>query len=262
VSTFGLHDHALFRYDFDPGTLSRLTRTGWATLPVWSPDGSELTINLAEQGARNLFRLPASGGEPQRLTTSPNLEAPSGWTPDGKSLVFFRLGDIYVWSADADPQVRAVLRSPFTERHADLSPDGRWLAFSSDDTGRSEVYVTDFPAARSRRAISARGGVEPAWSGDGRTLVFLEPLAAEGQGYRMQAVAVSPGTDATFGRPQELFEIPWYSGGNVRRAYDLTRDAGRFLFQRETYPPAASELDRIRLILNWTGRLNQRAAER
>jgi serine/threonine-protein kinase len=262
VGTFGLRDHSIFRYDFATGALSRLTFSGWATLPVWTPDGTRLAINLAEAGARNLFTMPSEGGEPERLDRSPALQAPSAWSPDGRQLVFVQSGNVYLWSQDADPAVRPLLATEFLERHADLSPDGRWLAYVSNETGRSEVYVASFPGLEIKRPVSARGGVEPAWSGDGRTLAFLEPLTREGQGYRVVAAAVTTGDSFSSGPPRELFEVPWYSGGLLRRAYDVSADGQRFLFTRELYPPTTAEADRIHLVLNWFGELRERVPVR
>jgi Tol biopolymer transport system component len=136
VGTFGLNDHTIFRYEFTTGALSRLTFSGWATLPVWTDDGERIAINLAMARPRNLYSLPAAGGEPERLDRSPTAQAPQSWTPDGRSLVFTQFGDIYVWSAETDPPVRPLARTAFFERHADLSRDGRWLAYVSDETGR------------------------------------------------------------------------------------------------------------------------------
>ena len=258
VGTLGLHDHSIFRYDFATGALTRLTLSGWAALPLWTNDGSRLAINFAETGPRNLFSLSADGGQPERLARAPAQRAPSAWTPDGRSLVFSSGGDIHVWSPDTDPQVRPLLNTSFPARHADLSPDGRWLAYVSDETGRPEVYVVVFPGLGGKRTISTRGGVEPAWSADGRTLAFLEPLAEEGRGYRLLSVAVTIGDEFSYGPVRHLFDIPWYSGSGGRRAYDLTGDAERFLFVRETYPAAVAELDRIHIVENWDQELLER----
>ena len=258
VGTLGLRDHSIFSYDFETGALTRLTLSGWAALPVWTADGKRIGINLAETGRRNLFSLSADGGQPERLARAPSAQAPSAWTPGGRSLVFQSGGDINLWSADTDPQVRPVLDTAFVERHADLSPDGRWLAYVSNETGRSEVYVMAFPGLDVKRMISTRGGVEPAWSGDGRTLVFLEPLEGEGRGYRMLSVDVTIGDEFSYGPVRHLFDVPWYTGAGGRRAYDLTADAERFLFVRETYPAAVAELDRIHIVQNWYQELLER----
>jgi serine/threonine-protein kinase len=258
VGTFGFHDHAIYRLDLETGGLLRLTHSGWATLPVWSPDGTRLAISFAEAGPRNLYSISSDGGIPQRLGESPAWQGPASWTPDGRTLVFQERGDIYVWSADSVPNVRALARTPHGERHVELSPDGRWLAFSSNETGRWEVYVASFPGLELKRPISTGGGVEPAWSGDGRTLAFLEPLAE--QGFHLLVTDVETGETFTSGVPTRLFELPWYAGGVQPTAYDVDRTGERFLFVRETYPPVDADLDRIQIVLNWFDEVREREA--
>jgi hypothetical protein len=174
--------------------------------------------------------------------------------------VFQEGGDIQVWSADTEPQVRALARTPHYERHVDLSPDGRWLAFSSYETGRWEVYVASFPGLELKRPISTGGGVEPAWSGDGRTLAFLEPLPE--QGFRVLVADVAPGETFTSGAPTPLFEVPWYGGAVGPTAYDVDRTGARFLFVRETHPPVDADLDRIQIVLNWLDEVRERVGSR
>jgi serine/threonine-protein kinase len=262
VSTFGLDDHSIFRYDLTSTTLTRLTFSGWATLPVWTADGARLAINFAETGARNLFVLPSTGGAVERLASAPVIQAPAAWAPDGRSLVFMQGGNVFVWSADSDPKTRPLLNAKFSERHADLSPDGRWLAYVSDETGRPEVYVSAFPGMTNKRPASARGGVEPAWSRDGRTLAFLEPRTAEAGGFRVMTIDVTPGGTLSLGAPRHLFDVPWYTGGVIARAYDVTADGQRFLFLREVHPPADAELDHIHVVTNWFDELKRLSEDR
>jgi Tol biopolymer transport system component len=177
------------------------------------------------------------------------MQVPAAWTPDGRSLVYVQGGDIHVWSADADPPGRPLARTPFGERHADLSPDGRWLAYSSNETGRWEVYVAAFPGMDRKWPISTGGGVEPAWSRDGRTLSFLEP--SEARGVRVIQLDVRLGDAFSPGVQRVLFDFPGYSGGIVSRVYDVSADGGRFLFVRETHPPVRVELDRVQIVLGW-----------
>jgi serine/threonine-protein kinase len=139
----------------------------------------------------------------------------------------------------------------------DLSPDGRWLAYVSDETGRQEVYVQSFPGLGGKRRISADGGVEPAWSRDGRKLLYVVHPASGLE--RMMEVDVSLGETFTAGSPHSLFEFS-FSGALSARSYDLTRDAERFLVVDEVYPPSSDALDEIHVVQNWFSALDRAPA--
>ncbi len=172
-----------------------------------------------------------------------------------------RAGGINVLSLDTQPKVRPLLDSPFLERMADLSPDGRWLAYVSNETGQNEMYVQAFPGLGSKRRISTEGGIEPAWSRNGRKLVFLSPhVSAAGQGFRLVETAVTLGDRFSASPPVPLFDLPpWFQPGLGARTYDLTADASRFVFVRETYPPAVSAPHEIHIVQNWFEELRRRA---
>jgi hypothetical protein len=122
------------------------------------------------------------------------------------------------------------------------------------------VYVASFPGLEAKRPISTGGGVEPAWSGDGRTLAFLQPLPE--QGFRLFAVDVETGETFSSGVPTPLFEVPWYGGGVQPTAYDVDGAGERFLFVRETYPSVEGDLDRIQIVLNWFDEVRERVGGR
>jgi eukaryotic-like serine/threonine-protein kinase len=259
VATLSLHSHDLWRYELAERTITRLTTAGRVEHPVWSHDGTRIAFALAESGTYNLFILRADGsGQPERLTEGQTIQFPSAWTPDDTALVFYEGGNINVVSVGTPSQVRVLLATPFFERMADVSPDGRWLAYVSDETGQAEVYVQAFPDLGSKRRISIDGGIEPAWSRDGRRLVYLSPRAPE-EGYRVVELPVATGEVLTVGRAATLFDVPWYTPAIGARAYDLTPDASRFVFVRETYPPAASAPREIHLVLHWFEELRRRA---
>jgi Tol biopolymer transport system component len=261
VSTLSLHDGSLWRYDLVDRTLTRLTTGGRTEHAVWSADGKRIAVGLATKGTYNLFSVPADGsGEPERLLDGQSNQFPVGWTSDEKSLVFYESADIKLLALDGDRKVRPLLSTKFGERMADLSPDGRWLAYVSNETGQSEVYVQAFPALGSKRRISTEGGIEPAWSRNGRKLVYFAPLPqATGLGGVMMEVDVTLGDRLVVSRPARLFDLPWYAGAIGSRAYDLAADASRFLFVRETYPPAVSAPRHIQLVQNWFEELRRRA---
>jgi Tol biopolymer transport system component len=165
---------------------------------VWTPDG--LHVTFTDATTRNLFwRRADGGGGPERLTTSPNSQAPSSWSPDGKVLAFVETnpasgGDIWVLPiGEGKTPPRPWLKTRFDESHADWPPDGHWLAYASDESGRSEVYVRPYSGPRARYAVSRDGGTSPAWARDGRELSYLAP-GPNGQVTMTTApVATTPG---------------------------------------------------------------------
>ena len=168
----------LWMMEVDRGVTTRLTsRPGISIHPVWSRDGR--TILFASGSPFNLFRKDANGaGAEQRLTESPNLQFPMDWSPDGR----FILLQEYVGTqhslqvlpaSPAGGQPRPYLRSGFNEDFGRISPDGRWVAFSSDESGRAEVYVDAFPEARGKVRISTGGGTFPQWADGDRELFYV-----------------------------------------------------------------------------------------
>jgi serine/threonine-protein kinase len=163
----------------------------------------------------------------------------------------------------ADSSVASVVETAFDERMPDLSPDGRWLTYVSNETGEREVYVQPFPGPGGKRRISTEGGREPAWSRDGRKLAYLSRRTTpEGRIVdRMMEVDVTLGETFRSGPPRVLFELDTshYAGTEAGRGWDMTANADRFLFVHETYPAGRAELDRVHIIDNWFEELQRRA---
>lgn len=196
------------------------------------------------------------------LTAGP-FDVPSSWTPDGKELVFTRgvsaLGgntDIYAVSIDAPDKPRPVIATAADERFPELSPDGKWLAYVSDEAEGSALYVQPYPGPGPRVTVSSRAQ-EPAWSKTSNELFFRGPVN-QGQPPGLFAVPFTA-ANGTFvpGTPVELFRQAALGGGTtVRATYDVSRD-GRFLFNQSIPEVAADRARKIypsslRLILNWT----------
>jgi Tol biopolymer transport system component len=232
--------------------LSPLTLRWNNNYAIWTPDGSRLTF--ASTQARplwNLFWQPADGSGPaERLTTSANVQGAQAWSPDGKTLVFEEYGatarEVWIQRVDGDRKPRPFLNGPFNESAARLSPNGRWLAYVSDESGREEVYVVPFPGSGGRWPISTDGGSQPVWARNGRELYYRN-------GDRTMAVTVT--SDATFSatKPRFLFEAKYLSGELL--TYDVTPD-GEFLMielgESDT-PPS-----QINAVLNWLQEVRQR----
>ena len=258
-------DRQLWVYDIALETPTRLTAAGENLWPVWSPNGTRLAFTSRVEGRFPMFTMAADGsGEPQRITASDGgFEQPGSWSSDDV-LAFVQGTDIWTVSMDGDGSPQPFVEDPFRTWWPAFSPDGRWLAYASDETGRPEVYVRPFPAGEPGYRISTAGGRSPVWSADGRQLFFR--VVSERQVAEMMVVDVR--TDAVFTRsqPRKLFEsaaprAAGLPGEFIRtvpsRAYDISPDGQRFVIPDEDHyeqQPATS----INIVLNWTKELLER----
>ena len=252
-------------YDLKRGTSIRLTSDGGHAWPIWTRNGRRVAFYKETQGPSNLYWQPVDGsGNAERLTTSTFHQRPASWSPDDKELVFSQgnpktRGDI--WAASIDGQrmsSRPVVEGPFDEIFPELSPDGRWLAYASDASGRLEVYVQPYPGPGATQMLSTSGGREPAWARDGRRLFYREPPAEPGGVFRMMAVDVAAqGSAFVAGIPVPLFDDRFIRTSPIR-SYDVGRD-GRFLMLLAK-DPAATAATEIHLVLNWTDELRRTLA--
>jgi serine/threonine protein kinase/Tol biopolymer transport system component len=246
-------------YEIARGTLMRLTTDpATDTAPIWSPDGRRIAFRSERDGG-GLFLVAADGaGTVSRLTSAvgPGRPAhtPYAFTPDGRSLLFTELRSyadqgIAVVHLEDTPRTEMLLDGPFAETRPALSPDGAWLAYQSDETGRYEIYVRPYPDInRSRTQVSTRGGTSARWRADGQGIVFHD-------GNAMMMVPVTPGEPFVVGEPAMIFEASRYSE-RLGPLYDITPDGQRFLFLREGGPSGeADRRDDLRLIQRWTGLL-------
>ena len=238
-------------YDIARDTLTRLTVEGINWWPSWTPDGRRITFESIRSGhPENLFWVPADASSPaERLAPSADSQRVPSWSPDGKTLAFLSQGDIWVLSPEGNLTPRPFLETPFSvERYPAFSPDGRWLAYSSDVTGRPEIYVQAYPGPGGRHHISTDGGESPAWAASGRELFYRE-------GQKMMAVDIK--TDPTFlaGRPHTLFEAPYWNT-SPGRGYDVTPDGRRFLMVPLAEPEPLDLTHNI-VVLNWFEELKQ-----
>ena len=210
--------------DIAQRSLSRLTtdsRSGW---PIWMPDGRKLvyasTVDLWWTDADG-------GGAPSALLAAPGSRYPGSVTPDGRSVIFYEEGSghdgLRVLTFDSAPAARTIMPAAFGEGAPALSPDGRWLAYQSRESGRSEVYVKPYPALGARVQVSVQGGASPAWSRDGRELYYTT-----GDTMLVATVVAVPAFAVT-GR-RMLFEARgMMSGGQPGRGYDVAPDGSRFV---------------------------------
>jgi eukaryotic-like serine/threonine-protein kinase len=247
-------------YDLNRKTTNRLTFGGGNSLtPVWSPDGKRVVfISDRGSGMQNLYWTQSSGGaSEERLTTSLLSQNPASWSPDGKWLLYQELDpntsyDIWVLpvsgSSPSERKPRPWLRGPYAERQPQFSPDGKWVAYTSNETGRYEVFVQAFdPAAGGKRQISTEGGMEPTWSRNGRELFYRNVG-------RMMVVDVSTKPSFAHGSPKLLFEGHYFMGPSVAN-YDVTADGQHFVMLQPVDSSTGST--QIHIVQNWQAGLKR-----
>jgi eukaryotic-like serine/threonine-protein kinase len=249
-------------YDLSRETLTRFTFEGsYNPVPVWTPDGKRIAFESNKEGVPNLFWQLADGsGGLERLNTSEYIQVPMSWSPDGKLLAFMEVNpttgvDIWVLRM-GDPsagsgQVRKAqpfLRTPFNEGAPLFSPDGRWLAYISDESGRYEIYVQPYPGPGGKWQISTEGGREPAWNRNGRELFYRN-------GDKMMAVDITTQPGFAPGKPRMLFEGRYELSPVQLANYDVSPDGQRFLMLKPTEKAAPTQ---INVVLNWFEELKQK----
>ena len=241
--------------DLARGNLTRVTfEAGFDMAPVWSPDSKHLAFTAARRGAFALARKSSDGtGSEEVLFSSADRMYPTSWSRDGKFLAFVHVApetgwDVWVLPLSGDHKPIPLLRTPFREMSPVFSPDSRWLAYSSDETGRNEVYVRPFPNEGGRWKISTDGGVQPRWSGNGRELFYRN-------GTKMLAVDMDTRNGFAASQPRLLFEGAYRMNVNLVAAYDVTADGQRFVMQRSRQDAGG---DQIHVVLNWSEEVKRR----
>ncbi len=246
ASERGFH---IWVYDIERNILSRLNLEGSSRNAVWMPDGQRVVFSSDHGGkAFNLFSAPAAGGgEPQRLTQSNANQFPTSISPDGRILAILQFqpttgGDIYVLPLDGSGHAEPLIQTEFLDTGAAFSPDGRWLAYSSDETGRPEVFVQSYPAPTTKWQVSNQGGMAPRWSPKGDALFYRSDSAV---------FSVSIATDPEFklGQPQLLFENPTI-GASIALSYDVAPDGQRFILPGSPEADLTS-INRLIVVQNW-----------
>jgi serine/threonine-protein kinase len=222
------------------GTVTRLTsQPGEDLAPIWTHDGKQVTF-LSDMGGEfhTLWWKPTDGSGPQELLLDRGqARIPTSWSPDGQTLAFtelFRPGTqtgIWMLPREGEEEPWAFLDTEFEESGAMFSPDGLWLAYESNETGRDEVYVQPFSVTgpSGKQQVSVDGGTEPVWARDSQDLFYRN-------GNKMMAVAIETEPELSVGTPRLLFEGRFLGAGPVhlRRNYDVSLDGQRFLMiQRE-----------------------------
>jgi Tol biopolymer transport system component len=232
------------RFTFDSGN---------DVAPMWSPDGRHLMFASDRNGAMDLYRKSVAGlAEEELILSSDRDKYPTGWSPDGLHLLFdigSALGgrgtrptsDVGLLTLGDDQQHSYFLQDSHEEAYAVFSPDGRWVAYQSDESGQDEVYVTPFPGPGRKWQVSTAGGIQPTWRKDGKELFYISLDS------RLMAVEVTPGeTSFETGRVTSLFVLRRRAGGIP---YAPDPDGERFLIIKDVVSESSEALT---LVINWT----------
>ncbi len=241
-------NHDVWTYEPARGTLTRLTSDpGEDETPVWMPDGKRLVFAGNRLGAQKVLSTSAdgTGAEEEVLGTRGGHRHAVSVSPDGQVVAFEEDSsatgfDVWVMPVQGDRKPRPFLRTQFTETGAKFSPDGRWIAYTSNESGESEVYVLAYPGPGGKWKISTGGGAEPIWARSGRELFYRN-------GDKMMVAEVTTQPTFTTSQPRVLFEgrfdtLPWNSN------YDVTPDGQRFLMVQSADPAGQNQLN---VVLNW-----------
>ena len=235
-------------YDIAQHTRTRLTFDQTGHRPIWTPDGRRIVYSRGQFSQGDLYWIPADGtGPAQSLLVAPEDQWAGDVTPDGRTLLFRSGGagpvrSIHTLPLQGPRTPRVFLANQFDNHSPALSPDGHWVAYVSNESGRLEVYVRPFPGPGGRWQVSLAGGTEPVWAGNGRELFYRN-------GTRMMVAAIALHPTFTVGARRVLFEGN-YLNDPVYRSYDVTRDGRSFVLVRSPKP-----LGDFIVVLNWFDQL-------
>jgi serine/threonine-protein kinase len=262
-------ENDIWIWDVARETLNRLTSDPASDIyPVWTPDGTRVVYitNSSVGGGGDLKSRSADGtGTAESLTSGVNV-VPYSMSPDGTSVIvrssapgtgndlgLVRLGKA---ASTGKTQVEPLIQTAFNEVNGEVSPDGRWLAYQSDESSRDEIYVRPFPNVNGGRwLISTAGGTRPAWARNGRELFYFDPHGA------LMVVPIQAGKTLIAGSPAKLLEAKYLAGGGGTpgRTYDVSLDGQRFLMIKDALADSPTlESARIVVVLNWFEELKAR----
>jgi Tol biopolymer transport system component len=246
IWTFDVASNLSKRFTFDPGDEFE---------GVWAPDNSRIAFNSSRDGSRALYVKSASGsGSEELLVRNDGDNYAQSWSPDSQFLLYIVIPpsggqDLWYVPMAGDRKAFPYLTSEFTEGvGAEFSPDGRWVAYTSTESGGQEVYVASFPVPDRRWRVSIAGGLIPQWRADGREIFYFEA----GNSRVMAAEVTNDGAALRVGTVRPLFNV---RPAGDRKFWDAAPDGQRFLVNTALAAPEAP----LTLLVNWTALL---AAER
>lgn len=249
----------IWLYEFSRGASTRLTfDPGLDWFAVWSPDGSRIIFSSGRDGNSNLYQKVSSGaGNEDALLKSDETKYADDWSPDGRFLVYGlgRQAGLKVLPLTGDDRKPRPYLETESASQARFSPDGRYVAYTSDQSGKNEVYVRPFPTASGGKwMVSKGGGNQPHWRRDGKELFYISADS------KMMAVEVA-GASGAFqsGIPKVLFAAPIFGGGTATNTtrYDVTADGKKFLINSVPAETTPGTSPPITVVLNWQAGLKK-----
>ena len=255
-------------YDLVQDIATHLTfDPAWEWFPIWSPDGRRVAFESLQSNGGDIYALPADGGgSASLLVDGPGRDVPNDWSRDGHFLVYANQTENTRWDLwrlalrtvdgvvriDGAPQV--VLQTPFDENEARVSPDGRYLAYQSNESGRTEVYVRSFPDGQGQWQVSSSGGGLPRLRSDGKELFYVLNVSSEGAGAVMAVSVETTGGGFRFGRPSQLFDLP--AGVDLTWS-NLATEELRFMTV-QVAGEGTSKQSTIAVVQNWAAQLKKK----
>jgi eukaryotic-like serine/threonine-protein kinase len=245
--TLGESDADLWLMDLTTGVYSRLTNDpAFDADPSWSPDERSLVFTSSRTGRSALFHKDLVTGVESQLVDFPERVVVDEWTPDGRFVIFRTFGRSVLALPMVGERIPKLLvdtpyRSRYLEDQTHVSPNGKWIAFNSDESGGWQVYVARFPEFSAKRQLSIAGGMQPLWRRDSRELFYLSPQGT------LMAVEIGAGDTVEPGVPQPLFQVNLTPSGEVGE-YGVTADGQRFLVAE----PTSGSLRSMTFLFNWS----------
>lgn len=241
IWTYELQHDSAKRLTFDPAL---------DAVPIWSPDATQFVFASDRQLLFALYLKDSNGAHDEKSIVHDDVaDFPSDWSRDGKYILYYRGTDLYFVTF---PGLKSslFLKAPSTLRNGQFSPDGKWVAYASNETGKWEIYVTSFPDARGRWQVSSAGGEQPRWRGDGKELFYL---SLDG---KMMATPVTTGAHFDAGTPVALFQSTPRQPILVYDlfVYDVSRDGQRFLINTQVKQAESAPMS---VVLNWPAKLDK-----
>ena len=241
----------IWTYDLQRDSARRLTfPPSSQVLPIWSPDSLRLVFSSNRGINFNLYVKNSDGAQEEKsIVPASTDQLPSDWSRDGKYILFTRGPELWFLTVP-DLKSNLFLKSPSVLRNGQFSPDGKWVAYASNETGKWEIYVTSFPDARGKWEVSTGGGEQPRWRSDGKELFYLSSDS------KLMAVPVTTGNNFDLGTPIALFQTSPRQpiSFNNLFVYDVSRDGQRFLINTPVKQAQAAPMS---IILNWPAKLKK-----
>jgi eukaryotic-like serine/threonine-protein kinase len=235
----------VFVYNIDSGEARRLSfDPAIDSTPIWSPDEKQVVFSDNREAQFNLYLKNSDGSQEEKQIPQEGPDRfANDWSHDGKYILYERGADLWYLNV-ADEKATQFLKAISTLRTGRFSPDGRWVAYASNESGRWEIYVTSFPGAQGKWQVSNAGGTQPRWRGDGKELFYLSPDE------KLMSVSVKTGANFDAGTPAALFQAyPRELGATSEQFfYDVTKDGQKFLINTQL----KSAKTPVSVVLNWT----------